>query len=908
MRPYVETTVRLGIAMATFYLSSTYEDLKDYRRVVYEALRKAGHHVIAMEDYVAADQRPVDKCLKDVEAADIYIGLFAFRYGYVPPAQHDNPKGLSITELEYRRAEALKKPCLTFAVSDTTAWPRVFDDAYTAEDKGERIKALRQHLLTEKLASQFAAPHELSTLVLAAAAKHLADRKQPESAEAQGSGRVAAITWDSATQGSPYPGLMHFNRKYAPVFFGRTAEVREVLDRMQGPQGRFIIVSGNSGVGKSSLIDAGLLPKLEQGGLSGGVQCECVRMVPSQRTDPWSSLLVAIGGIATRAGLRPDEIVDALNRKPDSLSEHLTRIIKNGLEGRALVLFLDQMEELFTAQDQTKAQQFLAALYRAAQENRLWVLATIRSDHLHHCHDSPDMRAVLGGAGHYPLGPIEPYMVEDLIVKPAGCAGVRVSEELARRIVYDAGAEPGNLPLLAFLLNQLFEKRKDHELTTGVYATLGGVAGAIKQHAEQVERGIQEKSGEKTLAHLPTLFRSLVTVSVEGVPTRRRPLLREFPEMKGLIKSLVDARLLHTEGQDEEATVSISHEKLFEVWPSLKAYVEVNKKQLIDQRLLESRAQKWEELGKPWFDGLASGREYQDFRRSMTAATPLMKAYLDASSRAKWIQAGAIGLVMLFVSGAGAWLWTTGLTLEQALLRGKSYFMSIHIAPVLETVPAGTFRQGKNGGKFLRADPVHEVSIKTFAMGKYEVTFEEYDRFAIAERRLLPHDQGWGRNKRPVINVSWQDAKDYAAWLSQKTGTRYRLPSESEWEYAARSGAKQEDWAGTSNEAELGEYAVFSNDRTAEVGTKKANGFRLHDLSGNVWEWVEDCWHETYQQAPANGSAWMEANNGNCGRRVLRGGSWYLKPVYLRASFRDRYDADTRDDGIGFRLVQDLEP
>ena len=260
---------------------------------------------------------------------------------------------------------------------------------------------------------------------------------------------------------------------------------------------------------------------------------------------------------------------------------------------------------------------------------------------------------VRGGAGHYPPGPIEPYRVEDLIVKPVHCAGVRVGEELARRIVYDAGAEPGNLPLLAFLLNQLFEKRKDHELTTGVYATLDGVAGAIKQHAEQVERGIQGKSGEKTLAHLPTLFRSLVTVSVEGVPTRRRPLVSEFPtEMNGLLKSMVDARLLYTEGQDEEAMVSISHEKLFEAWPSLKAYIEANKKKLIDQRLLESRAHKWEELGKPWFDGLASGREYLGFRVSGIAATSSTKAYLQASRCANWIRGGAIGIVLLLTSGA----------------------------------------------------------------------------------------------------------------------------------------------------------------------------------------------------------------------------------------------------------------
>lgn len=226
--------------MATIYLSSTYEDLKEFRNAVYEALRKAGHQVTAMEDYVAADQRPVEKCLNDVEAAEIYIGLFAFRYGYVPPPQHDNPNGLSITELEYRRAETLKKPCLTFVAEDknnVTDIPLTLVDAYTGEgDKGERIKGLRQHLLTEKLASQFSAPQKLSTLVLAAVTKHLAETKQPESARAQESGGAPAITWHIDTQGSPYPGLDYFRKQYAPVFFGREADVREILDRMRGGQ------------------------------------------------------------------------------------------------------------------------------------------------------------------------------------------------------------------------------------------------------------------------------------------------------------------------------------------------------------------------------------------------------------------------------------------------------------------------------------------------------------------------------------------------------------------------------------------------------------------------------------------------------------------------------------------------
>lgn len=281
--------------MATIYLSSTYEDLKDYRGVVVDALRKSGYQVIAMEDYVAADQRPVDKCLLDVERADIYIGLFAFRYGYVPPPQHHNPNGLSITELEFRHAETHTKPCLTFVMNDATPWPRTFDDAHTAEDKGEHIKTLRQYLLTERLASAFTSPHELAALVLAAITKHLEDKRIPGALIAQAPEPSEAVSWDIEGKGSPYPGLMYFTRKYASVFFGREAEVGEILDRMHLAEGRFIIVSGDSGVGKSSVIDAGILPKLEDGGLPGNESCESVRMLPSQSSQPFSALMAALG-------------------------------------------------------------------------------------------------------------------------------------------------------------------------------------------------------------------------------------------------------------------------------------------------------------------------------------------------------------------------------------------------------------------------------------------------------------------------------------------------------------------------------------------------------------------------------------------------------------------------------------
>ena len=155
--------------MATIYLSSTYEDLKDYRRAVFEALRKIGHDVIAMEDYVATDQRPVQKCLDDVANVDIIVGLFGFRYGYVPPPEHNNPEGLSITELELREAERLGKPCLPFVVSDETPWPPKFIDGF----KDQPINRLRNYLLTEKTASFFSSSDGLVKQVIEAITGHL---------------------------------------------------------------------------------------------------------------------------------------------------------------------------------------------------------------------------------------------------------------------------------------------------------------------------------------------------------------------------------------------------------------------------------------------------------------------------------------------------------------------------------------------------------------------------------------------------------------------------------------------------------------------------------------------------------------------------------------------------------------
>lgn len=876
------------------YLSSTYEDLQVYRRTVVEALRKGGYQVIAMEDYVASDQRPVEKCLKDVEDTDLYIGLFAFRYGYIPPSNHQNPNGWSITELEFRRAEELGKPCLTFIVDDATPWPRAFDDAYTGEVKGDYIKHLRHYLRTEKLASTFSSPHELSSLVLAAVTKHLEIVKNPESAGTQEKDVKHTVIWDIKAKGSPYPGLMHFTRKYAPVFAGRDLEIREILDRLFSQNVHFILISGNSGVGKSSVIDAGVLPRIEENPIPGFESCLCLRMLPSQGNHPFSALMGALHPYATQAGLKPEEIADELTESPEMFPTYIRKILSDGTNHDGLVLFIDQMEELFTVHDIKESNNFLKSLFQALNENLICVLATIRSDYLHYCHNHSDLLKILRGPGHYPLGHVEPFMLSDMIVKPAQLSDLLVNERLTRRIVSDMTFESGNLPLLGFVLNQLFELRLDNSLSEVAYKKMGGITGAIAQHAESVEGTIRREQGPKSFELLSKLFQSLVILNLEGLPTRRRPLISEFShEMKKLINLLVEVRLLQIEGESKEATVSLSHEKLFDAWPSLTEYVASNKKKLVDQSLLESRARKWEEMDKPWFSGLASSREQKDFGRA-GVHTALTTEYLNTSRRAKWLQRGLIFLIILS-SGLIIQLWKEGLTLEHSILKVKSKFMNVHLKPDMVRIPAGTLFPAKTPDLSNRGKPSHQpVTLKEFAIGRYEVTFQEYDRFAIATGRPLPPSLTGKRGLQPVVNVTWADTNAYAMWLSKETMKQYRLPTEIEWEYAARSGGKTEIWAGTSNEGQLTDYAVYMRNAKKgpePVGQKTPNGLEIYDMSGNVWEWVSDCY---------------QLDNGECTKRGIRGGSYRNHSINLRSSNRRRGVANRAVFNYGFRLAQDI--
>lgn len=231
------------------------------------------------------------------------------------------------------------------------------------------------------------------------------------------------------------------------------------------------------------------------------------------------------------------------------------------------------------------------------------------------------------------------------------------------------------------------------------------------------------------------------------------------------------------------------------------------------------------------------------------------------------------------------------------------------IEPEMVRIEPGKFMMGSD--EYSDEKPVHEVKIAyPFEIGKYEVTFDEYDAFAKDTKRKLPSDEGWGRGKRPVINVSFDDAQAYVKWLSGKTGKKYRLPTEAEWEYVARAGTQTRYWWGNdigSNNADCdGCGSQWDNKQTAPVGSFQPNPFGLFDTAGNVWEWTQDCWHDNYTNAPTDGSAWLEQDGGDCNRRVVRGGSWINIPQYLRSADRVGSGTDGAYSDLGFRIARAL--
>ena len=234
-------------------------------------------------------------------------------------------------------------------------------------------------------------------------------------------------------------------------------------------------------------------------------------------------------------------------------------------------------------------------------------------------------------------------------------------------------------------------------------------------------------------------------------------------------------------------------------------------------------------------------------------------------------------------------------------------------------IPAGSFAMGDSQQVGERDElPVHQVQVDSFSMGRFEVTFEQYDLFARMTGSELIRDR-WGRGQRPIIDVSWLDAMEFINWINQTMGVTLRLPTEAEWEYAARAGSAGSYNFGN-NEAMICDYANTADNSTtigwrtkkcsdgfkttAPVGSFKPNAFGLYDMHGNVWEWLGDCWFRNYNNAPD--TARPRLKFGGCSKRVQRGGAWFYSPDEARSSYRSQGDELDKSVTLGFRLAADI--
>jgi formylglycine-generating enzyme required for sulfatase activity len=340
------------------------------------------------------------------------------------------------------------------------------------------------------------------------------------------------------------------------------------------------------------------------------------------------------------------------------------------------------------------------------------------------------------------------------------------------------------------------------------------------------------------------------------------------------------------------------------------------------------------------------------------------KAEQSATRRTWWVRASIYTLLVGIIAGLVGWinqalikeqwLWWTRQrwfvsaniwphvlkpNAEQELKPGNNFRecaprqQNQDYCPDMVVVPAGPFAMGSlRTNKKARPNelPQHPVTIaKPFAVSKFELTFAEWDACIAGGGcgGYKPNDLGWGRREQPVIYVSWDDAQQYVAWLSKMTGKPYRLLTEAEYEYVTRAGKTTEyPWG---NDIKLNDAVMancngcgskWDNQQTVPVGSFTADGFvgsfppnafGLYDMVGNVWEWVEDCYHPSYEvdtpqgkvDAPADGSVWTREN---CNDRVVRGGSWLASPDLLRSADRDRYDSGSRGSALGFRVARTL--
>ncbi len=811
------------------------------------------------------------------------------------------------------------------------------------------------------------------------------------STQADGSSKLALPKY-------PYPGLRPFVADEWPIFFGREQMIDEVIDRLA--ERRLVLIHGSSGAGKSSLVRAGVLPRLERQFRRAGAPWVTCTMRPSG--GPLWNLAKELAQLEGTAGdvERVGQIVGQFNRRDTTLSAIVASL--KGFQGQRLCILVDQFEELFRFEKETSREEaglFVDLLVRSdveaaasgsdvaestqQQAASVHVIVTMRSEFLGECARFGGLAETINRT-QYLVPRMDREALMRAIRRPAQLYGGEVTLNLAERLIADAGGREDELPLIQHGLMLMWHKAAANASADGKIVldaapleAAGGLSRMLSKHADAAVAAAAPDPERR--AAVERLFRALTDVNVEGRAIRRpqtfRDLVASTTTDAGTLRGIVDA--LRRDGVSfltpypptpitDATVIDIGHEALIRCWDRLsdpqtgwlksefddglvwrslaveaKGF-EGNRRHVLSPATTEERSEWWRERK-------VNGAWAERYGGSFALVEKLLAASRRSAGRQRLFRYAFIGL-LLCISGAGAGYagWNNRVRLqlwsdiylkhtvlsdarERALKPGDP-FQECTRCPQMVVVPAGSFTMGSPANEKGRDNdegPQHLVTIaRPFAVSKFELTFDEwdacYDAGGCASR---PYDWGWGRGNRPVILVSWEDAQKYVAWLSKMTGKTYRLLSEAEYEYATRAGTTTAYPWGPDIKLNGKPMAncdgcgdQWGDKQTAPVGAFPPNAFGLYDMVGNVWEWTEDCYHDSYavsvplvrkeaeapktagngtQVAPADGSAWT---TGDCSRRVVRGGSWYELPDFLPSAARLRRPTVNRDNVLGFRV------
>ena len=777
---------------------------------------------------------------------------------------------------------------------------------------------------------------------------------------------------------NPFPGLRAFTGDDAGIFFGRDADILRGLDRLRivrrDGRPRLLVIQAASGAGKSSYLRAGLWPRLNRD--PDFAPIAVLRPAQGILTGP-EGLGRKLAALLSRPGksVSPGEIHAQLTA-PDagqavaSFNKLIAAAAAQALERRrigdsaarppALIFAVDQAEELFGTDDTAESERFLVLLASLIRDPppsiEPFCLFTIRADGAARLFQTiADLN--LEAPETLPLLPLPSSSYRDVIVKPLDLLArrgqrVALAPALAERLTADATGGDA-LPLLAFTIEHLYrEFAPAGSLTLEQYESIGGTSGAIEKalgralakpaDAPAIPAGRDEQLALLRAAFIPWLAR---VDPDTGERTRRVAQLNELPPAsRAVVERLVAARLLTVDRRTGADVVEIAHESLLRQWPELTKWLQDDDDDLKAVEAIERAAGEWARNGRQagWLthqtNRLKAAERLLRERPDLTSKLgSIDRAYLVACrKREKTLKtraaAGVLGvavIVGLVVLVLARWedlklrvdlfsnvLWASA----ERSLQAKQEFRECSQCPIMVVVAAGKFTMGSapTGQEHVVDEgPQHGVTVaKPFAVSKYEVTFADWDTCVEHRGCGEVSDNGWGRGDQPVINVDWNDAQQYVAWLSEVTGKTYRLLTEAEYEYVTRAGTQTVYWWGNDigkNNANCdGCGSKWDNRQTAPVrsftgnefvSSFSPNAFGFYDLVGNVWEWTEDCYHDSYDGAPADGSAWT---SGKCDRRVLRGGSWSYYPGALRAAGRNGSSPDDRVNDLGFRIARTL--